>query len=490
MNEGVTLHDLAERVPGRVTILGATTSVVDVTRDSREVLPGWLFVAVRGDAIDGHDYVNDAVTRGAAAVAVEEKVAVGVPQLLVADTRRALPWMAAIVHGDPSRKLTVVGVTGTNGKTTVTHMLESIADEAGLVAGVIGTVGARIAGASVPVPRTTPEGSDLHRLLAQMARAGVEMAAIEVSSHALNLGRVDGVWFRTAAFTNLSQDHLDFHGDMGAYRDAKASLFEESRAASAVICVDDEAGQWIAKASNIPVTTVSVHGVADVMVPERSSSLAGSRFVIAAGERPPFPVDLAVPGEFNVANALVAAAIALELGIEPDAVSRGLARLAPIPGRFERVDKGQPFEVVVDYAHTPDAVATVVRATRAITSGRIFVVVGAGGDRDRDKRPAMGRAAAESDLVIVTSDNPRSEDPAAIVAAVAEGARRSGATVVEEPDRKAAIGLAISQARAGDVVLVLGKGHEQGQEIGGAILPFDDRTEAVRHLRPHRQAGR
>jgi UDP-N-acetylmuramoyl-L-alanyl-D-glutamate--2,6-diaminopimelate ligase len=490
MADGVTLHDLAARVPGEATIIGETASVVDVTRDSREVHPGSLFVAVRGLEIDGHDYVPDAVARGAAAVAVEEKVTSPVPQLLVADTRRALPWLAAIVHDDPSRKLTVVGVTGTNGKTTVTHMLESITAADGRVAGVVGTVGARIAGHPVPVPRTTPEGSDLQRLLAEMVDAGVEIAAVEVSSHALTLGRVDAVWFQAVAFTNLGRDHLDFHGEMDAYRDAKASLFDESRAASAVVCIDDDAGRGIAEASRIPVTTVSVDRSADVFAGDRSSSMAGSHFTIESGASPPFPVEIPMPGRFNVANALVAAAIALRLGVSPGAVAQGLADTPPIPGRFERVDGGQPFEVVIDYAHTPDAVATVVGATRAISSGRIITVVGAGGDRDREKRPEMGRAAAESDVVVITSDNPRSEDPAAIAAAVAQGTRDSRAAVVEELDRRAAIGLAIAEARPGDVVLVLGKGHEQGQEVAGEILPFDDRTVAEELLQAQQEGPR
>lgn len=487
MSDGVTLHDLAVQLPGEARIIGEQASVLDVTRDSRDVHPGSLFVAVRGLEIDGHDYVPDAVARGAAAVAVEEETASAVPQLLVADTRKALPWLAAIVHDDPSRKLTVVGVTGTNGKTTVTHMLESIATAAGRVAGVVGTVGARIAGTPVPVPRTTPEGSDLQRLLAQMVDAGVEIAAVEVSSHALTLGRVDAVWFQAVAFTNLGRDHLDFHGEMDAYRDAKASLFDESRAASAVVCVDDPAGHWIAAATHIPVTTVSVDGPADVSARDCASSITGSRFVVAADGVAPIPVAIPIPGRFNVANALVAAAIGLRLGFASDAIAEGLAGIPPISGRFERIDRGQSFEVVIDYAHTPDAVETVVGATRAISSGRIITVVGAGGDRDREKRPEMGRAAAESDVVVVTSDNPRSEDPAVIASAVVAGTRGSRAVVIEEPDRRAAIGKAFAEARPGDVVLVLGKGHEQGQEIGGRTLPFDDRTVAEELLREQRR---
>ena len=478
MDDGVTLLDLAEGIPGEARIIGDPVSVVDVTRDSREIHPGWLFVAVRGLEMDGHDYVSDAVARGAAAVAVEEELAAPVPQLLVPDTRRALPWLAAIVHDDPSRKLTVVGVTGTNGKTTVTHMLESIATAAGRVAGVVGTVGARIAGSPVPLPRTTPEGSDLQRLLARMAEAEVEIAAVEVSSHALALGRADAVWFEAVAFTNLGRDHLDFHGGMQAYRDAKASLFDDRRAASAVVCIDDAGGRWIADASRVPVVTVSVDGPADVSARHRASDVSGSRFLVDAVGFAPFSVAVPMPGAFNVANALVAAALSLQLGLAPDAVVQGLAATPPIPGRYERIDRGQPFEVVIDYAHTPDAVATVVGATRAISTGRIITVVGAGGDRDREKRPEMGRAAAASDVVVVTSDNPRTEDPAAIAAAVVAGARGSGAAVIDEPDRAAAIGQAIAEARPGDVVLILGKGHEQGQEIGGTVLPFDDRSVA------------
>ena len=481
------LSALADRLTGEVDLLGDDVAVTDVTHDSRLVKPGDLFVAIRGFKTDGHRYLDAAVEAGAAAVVVDRSSDVRSAQLVVTDTRTALGPLAAAVHGEPSRQIAVVGITGTNGKTTVTHLLESIVDAAGLIPGVIGTVGARIAGEDVPVPRTTPEASDLQRLLDQMVDAGVDVAAIEVSSHALALHRVDGTWFRVGAFTNLMQDHLDFHGDMDTYFEAKRQLFSADRVERAVVAIDDDAGRTIADAVTTPVTTAAVDHDAQVMAEDITTTMDGSSFtIITPGGS--YRASIPLPGAFNVQNALVAAAISRDLGIGADAIVAGLAGVGAIPGRFQPVVAGQPFGVVVDYAHTPDAVSAVVASARRITEGRVIAVVGAGGDRDREKRPAMGAAAAAADLAVITSDNPRSEDPAAIIAEVIAGIPE-GADVITEPDRRTAIRSALSSAGDADLVLILGKGHEQGQEFDDTVLPFDDRVVAAEELQSIRGLG-
>lgn len=481
--EPVPLSTLAAIADGE--IFGAGDPLIaDVHHDSRLVQAGSLFVAVRGSTSDGHEYV-ESVSGTAAAVCVEERAEVTTPQLVVANTRQALGQLANEVNGRPSEQIAVAGITGTNGKTTVTYLLESIVTSAGQSAGLIGTIGARIAGAPVPTTRTTPEATELHRLLASMVESGVSVAAIEVSSHALELFRVEGVAFAIVAFTNLSQDHLDFHGDMERYYLAKAQLFDHSRARHAVINTADEWGKRLYNEvddTTLPVTTVlgdnAAFGVADV-----THTIGSSTFTL---DTPIGSTAIRLPlsGRFNVDNAVVAAACAVGLGFTLAEVQAGLESVPPIPGRVEPVDVGQGFAVLVDYAHTPEAVAAVVEETALLADGRVIVVVGAGGDRDRDKRPLMGAAAAASSaVVIVTADNPRSEDPLVIATAVARGARAvNAAEVVEVPDRSEAIRRAIQMARPGDAVLILGKGHELGQEAGGETVPFDDRAVARLHL--------
>jgi len=386
--------------------------------------------------------------------------------------------LAARVHGDPSRRLRLVGVTGTNGKTTTCHLVESIATAAGLVPALVGTVGARLAGEEVAVARATPEAADFQRLLARMVTAGVQVAAVEVSSHALALGRVAGSRFAVAAFTNLTQDHLDFHPDMEAYYQAKASLFRPELADRAVVWVDDPYGERLAATTPLPVTRVGRHGRADIGAAEVELRLDGSSFLLV-GAGPPVPVRLRLAGAFNVSNALVAAAIAAALGIGSDSIAAGIGALARVPGRFEIVETGRDCTVVVDYAHTPDGVAAVIGTARDLVGrGRVIAVVGAGGDRDRAKRPLMGSAAAGADLAFITSDNPRSEDPLAIIAEVRSGAGGGPAEVRVEPDRRRAIRGALEAARRGDVVLILGKGHETGQQFADRVVPFDDRLVA------------
>jgi UDP-N-acetylmuramoyl-L-alanyl-D-glutamate--2,6-diaminopimelate ligase len=473
----VTLGELAALVGGRV-IGNPATPVRDLSHDSRVVGPGVLFVAVRGFTIDGHRFVPAARAAGAAAVCVEEDPGDGGPSLVVADTRAALGPLAARVHGEPSRRLRLVGVTGTNGKTTVTHLLESIAGAAGLIPALVGTVGARIAGRPAEVLRTTPEAPDFQRLLARMVAAGVQVAAVEVSSHALALGRVAGSRFAVAAFTNLSQDHLDFHRDMEEYYRVKASLFVPDLAERAVIWVDDPAGERLAGETPLPVTRVGRCRPAAVTAAELAMDLRGSDFVLV-GAGSPARVRLPLAGEFNVANALVAAGVAAALGIPSDSIAAGIGAVATVPGRFEIVETGRNCTVVVDYAHTPEGVAVVIESARRLAGGgRVIVVVGAGGDRDRAKRPLMGAAAARADLAFITSDNPRSEDPGAIMGQVMAGAVAGPAQVTVEPDRRLAIRGALQAARRGDVVLILGKGHEQGQQFADRVVPFDDRVVA------------
>jgi UDP-N-acetylmuramoyl-L-alanyl-D-glutamate--2,6-diaminopimelate ligase len=476
-SEAVTLGELAGLVGGRV-IGDPGTAVTDVSHDSRAAGPGVLFVAVRGFTVDGHRFVSSARAAGAAAVCAEEDPRDGRPALVVADTRAALGPLAAHVHGDPSRHLQLVGVTGTNGKTTVTHLLESIAGAAGLASALVGTVGARIAGRREEVLRTTPEAPDFQRLLARMVAAGVHLAAVEVSSHALALGRVAGSHFAVAVFTNLSQDHLDFHAGMEDYYRTKASLFVPAMADRAVVWVDDPAGERLAGETALPVTRVGIRHPATVTAHDPVMDLQGSTFILVGTGRE-VPVRLPLAGEFNVANALLAAAAAAALGIPSDSIAAGIGAVSTVPGRFEIVETGRDCTVVVDYAHTPEGVAVVIEAARRLAGGgRVVTVIGAGGDRDRAKRPLMGAAAAASDLAFITSDNPRSEDPAAIIEQVVAGAAGGPAEVRVEPDRRLAIRTALRAAGRGDVVLILGKGHEQGQQFADRVVPFDDRVVA------------
>jgi UDP-N-acetylmuramoyl-L-alanyl-D-glutamate--2,6-diaminopimelate ligase len=376
----------------------------------------------------------------------------------------------------------MIGVTGTQGKTTTTRLAEGGLQAIGVRAGVIGTVGTRIAGEEVKTALTTPEAPDLHALFAVMREREVAACAMEVSSHALVMGRVDGVVFDVAVFLNLGRDHLDFHADEEDYYRAKASLFTPERARLALVCVDDDHGRRLAGETGLRVRTFSTRGRdADWTVADLRPGPAGTAFRIlgpgvdAAGGVP-------LPGAFNVTNALAAVAACAEVGLDAAAVARAIAEGGGVPGRFERIEAGQPFTVVVDYAHKPDAVEAALESLRPLADGRLIVVLGAGGDRDPGKRPIMGRLAAElADVVVVTDDNPRTEDPAAIRAAVLEGARAGTAEVVEEGDRRAAIAEALRLAGPGDIVVVAGKGHETGQEVKGTVHPFDDR-EVAREL--------
>ncbi len=477
----------AGAVPGGAVATGDLT--VDVRRlehDHRRVGPGAWFACIPGARADGHDFAGAAVAAGAVALLVERPTGLEVAEVRVPDVRAALGPFAARLAGDPSHALRCLAVTGTNGKTTTTYLLHGIATAAGERAGYIGTTGARIGDRPVPVAFTTPEASDLQALLAEMRDDGVTTVALEVSSHALVQHRVEGTWFAAACFTNLSRDHLDFHRTMDEYFAAKASLFTAGRCGVVVTNLEDPHGVRLvgrAASEGLPCVTYAVADpTADVGAESPSPSPTGTGFTLVdrrTAERA--AVDLRLVGRINVANACAAAATARAVGIPLDVVARGLSAAPVVPGRLERVDAGQAFTVLVDYAHTPDALVAAVAAARTVATaagGRVAVVFGCGGDRDPGKRPAMGAAAAAADLVVVTSDNPRSEDPAAIAAAAVAGVRDAGREAVVELDRRAAIRCALTWAAPGDVVLLAGKGHESGQTADGVTVPFDDRTVA------------
>jgi UDP-N-acetylmuramoyl-L-alanyl-D-glutamate--2,6-diaminopimelate ligase len=447
---------------GAVEVVGrAPVEVRDLAYDARAVTPGSLFFCVPGARADGHDFAPEAVARGAVALVVERPLELDVPQLVVVDARAAMAIVADEFFGRPTEELEVAGVTGTSGKTTTAFLLYAILAAAGRRPGLLGTVEARVGGERRGVVRTTPEAIDLQRIFREMLDAGDRSCAMEASSHASQLHRLDRVRFSALVFTNLSQDHLDFHGDMESYFDAKRRLFVDGRPPAAVN-VGDEHGRLLARELPDALT----FGFAD-------DAEIGPHVLDA--------IDLKLRGRFNAENALAALAAARLLGIGDDAIARGLESVRGVPGRFESVDEGQPFSVIVDYAHKPGALELVLRASRELARGRVIVVIGAGGDRDRGKRPEMGRLASElADVAIVTTDNPRSEDPQAIIDEILAGA--SGEVEVE-PDRARAIARAVELARDGDVVLIAGKGAEQGQQFADRTIPFDDREAAREALR-------
>ena len=463
------LDDLLDHLPVQaVARRREGVRIADVVHDSRAVRPGALFVCVPGAHVDGHERAAEAAAAGAAALVVERELPLELPQVVVPDARRAMAPLADRFFGRPTQQLRVVGVTGTNGKTTTAFLARAVLEAGGLPTGLLGTVEQRVGGVAEPVVRTTPEAVELQRTFRRMLDAGDRACAMEVSSHALALHRVDDVRFAAVAFTNLTQDHLDFHASMEDYFAAKASLFTGVWPSAAN--VDDAYGRRLQVDLRF-----GVRGRADVRAHDVELHPHGSRFRLEtpAGTR---RVELRLRGAFNVENALAAASLGLLVEIDVDAVCAGLAAVTGVPGRMEPIECGQPFQVIVDYAHTPDALRTVLETARALTTGRLHVVFGAGGDRDREKRAAMGAAAsALADRVLVTSDNPRGEDPEAIAAQIAAGADRP---LDVELDRRRAIARVLADAAPGDVVVIAGKGHEQGQEAGGVTRPFDDRAVA------------
>ncbi|MCP3995603.1 MAG: UDP-N-acetylmuramoyl-L-alanyl-D-glutamate--2,6-diaminopimelate ligase [bacterium] len=455
-----------------MTLHGRDVAVSDVHMDSRAVTPGSLYVAIAGSRADGHDYISGAIDHGAVAVAVERSPSIDVPYLKVADTRAALGWLASAVHREPASDLSLIGITGTNGKTTVAHMMAAMALGTDREMAVIGTVSANLDNINAS-PRTTPEASNLQRMLRQLADdSPITDVAIEVSSHAMEMGRVNGTAFDIVAFTNLSQDHLDYHHTMEDYFAAKAKLFRSHWAPRAVIWTDDDWGNRLAEESEIPVTTVGSRRDCDVRVTYGGDMPGGSTFTLRIGDAT-YSVKTALAGRFNVSNAAIAITCAHLQGWDLERSVAALETMRPIPGRYNCIDNDRGLWVVVDYAHTPDAVETVIGETRALVSGKIIAIAGAGGDRDQEKRPKMGRALSTADVPIITNDNPRSEDPRLIIEQILEGMGNE-ADVLVQPDRRLAIRAGIATAEPGDAVLILGKGHESAQEYADGTVEFDD----------------
>ncbi|MEK3882512.1 UDP-N-acetylmuramoyl-L-alanyl-D-glutamate--2,6-diaminopimelate ligase [Paenibacillus sp. PL2-23] len=473
------------------------TEITGVEKDSRKVKPGGLFLCVPGLTVDGHTFAADAVKRGASALVCERELPLEVPQLIVKDCRLATAVISDYVYGHPSSQVKVIGVTGTNGKTTTTYLIERILNDSGKPSGVIGTIEWRYGGKSFPASGTTPDAHDLQRQLGEMRDAGTRYCAMEVSSHALEQGRVKGCRFRTAIFTNLTQDHLDYHGTMEKYRDAKGLFFSRlgnayphspAERSYAVLNADDPASAAYGMLTSAEVITYGILNTADVRAKNIRITAQGTEFR-ALTFRGDMDIRLRLSGKFNVYNALAAIAAALVEDIALEDIKRSLESIPGVPGRVESVEAGQPFAVVVDYAHTPDGLENVLRAVREFAAGRVICVFGCGGDRDRTKRPLMGGIAARlADEVIVTSDNPRTEDPSRIIGDIEAGLLEAGLAREKYAliaDRREAIQKAVEMASPGDVVLIAGKGHETYQLVGGKVYDFDDRLvakEAIRGL--------
>jgi len=489
------LAQLSEQLLVRRIVGDANADIAGLEADSRKAFPGCLFFCLPGHTVDGHDYAEKAIAGGAAALVVSRELPVSVPQFVVPDTRQALAQLADYYYGRPSRKLKPIGVTGTNGKTTTTYLIERIWADAGVPAGVIGTIETRYGGVSRPMSGTTPDVLELQRLLGDMTEAGTERCVMEVSSHSLHQGRVKGVDFRTAIFTNLTQDHLDYHGTMEAYEAAKGLFFsrlgntygdEAGERKFAVLNADDDASSRFKKLTAAEVVTYGIDQDAHLKASEVRISAGGTSFRLDSflGSR---QIELKLVGKFNVYNALAALGAALCEGIALDDAIGSLRGIPGVPGRVEPVDAGQPFAVIVDYAHTPDGLENVLNTVRELAEGDVICVFGCGGDRDTTKRPIMGSLAAKlADKIIVTSDNPRTEDPLRILRDIEAGVRQAGLAGERyelEPDRKRAIEKAVEMASPGDVVLIAGKGHETYQIVGGVTHDFDDRLVAKEAIR-------
>lgn len=489
------LNELTSVLAVAVIIGEGETPVFGLQTDSRQVKPGDLFICLPGHTVDGHDFAEEAKEKGAAALVVNRKLVTPLPQVLVKDTRFALAALADVFYGHPSQKMTIIGVTGTNGKTTTTYLIDKIISDYGHKTGLIGTIQMKYGGNSFRMSGTTPEALDLQRSLDQMARAGTEFCVMEVSSHALEQGRVKGTDFRTAVFTNLTQDHLDYHHSVEEYRSAKGLFFsrlgnafakDPKQRKYAVLNADDQASAQFAKLTAAEVITYGIRQEADIRASEISVTAGGTSFHVQTF-RGSADISLKMIGKFNVYNTMAAIAASLLEGVPLTDIKKSLEAVPGVEGRVEAVDEGQPFAVIVDYAHTPDGLENVLRTVQEFAEGRIITVFGCGGDRDKGKRPMMGKIAAKlSDIVLVTSDNPRTEDPGLILKDIEAGLLEAG----KEPsryqlivDRREAIKKAIEMASPGDVVLIAGKGHETYQLIAGAVLDFDDRIVAKEAIR-------
>ncbi|MEV6244964.1 UDP-N-acetylmuramoyl-L-alanyl-D-glutamate--2,6-diaminopimelate ligase [Streptomyces sp. NPDC051742] len=464
-----------------------TAEISGITHDSRAVRPGDLYAALPGAHTHGADFTAQAAGLGAAAIltdpaGAERAAATGLPVLVVENPRGRMGELAAEIYGRPGADLLQIGITGTSGKTTTAYLVEGGLRGSGHHTGLVGTVEMRIGDERIKSERTTPEATDLQALFAVMRERGVDAVAMEVSSHALVLGRVDGCVFDVAVFNNLSPEHMEFHSDMDDYFRAKAGLFTPERSRLGVVNLDDAYGRRLVTEATVPVVTFSAEGRADADWRAEDLVLGShdSTFTAVGPEGVRIAATAPLPGPFNVANTLAAIATLAAAGIDPKSAAEGVAAVPGVPGRLERVEAGQPYLAVVDYAHKTDAVESVLRSLREVTEGRLHVVIGCGGDRDTTKRGPMGAATARlADTAVLTSDNPRSEDPLVILTAMLAGAAEVPAgergDVLVEPDRAAAIAAAVARARPGDTVLIAGKGHEQGQDIGGVVRPFDDR---------------
>jgi len=466
-----------------------TAEIIEVTYDSRQVKPGTLFVAVSGFKTDGHLFIKDAIEKGAAAVVIEDALfqSADYTWVMVPNSRKALADLSAVVYNFPSGKLNIIGVTGTNGKTTTTNLITIVLERAGHCPGLIGTVHNRIGNEILPVNHTTPEAPDLQKLFVKFLDKGADYVIMEVSSHALDLYRVNGTEFDVAVFTNLTQDHLDFHRDMEHYFAAKGRLFcglgvksSKKRRKFAIINIDDQYANELIEMTAVPVITYGIQKDADVRAEDVKVTDKGASFILRYTNQA-FPVNLKMTGIFNVYNALAATAVGLVEGVSIENIIDSLENVAGIPGRFEKVDEGQNFTVIVDYSHTPDGLENCLRTAREFAEQKIITVFGCGGDRDRKKRPLMGEVAGRlSDFVIITSDNPRTEEPDSIIEEILPGLAKTknSNNYVKITDRREAILHAVKMAQAHDIVIIAGKGHETYQIIGDKVLPFDDRIVA------------
>ena len=474
------LDDLTRVLAASESGARGAVEITDLAYDADRVTPGAAFFCVPGSRADGHEFAGQAVAAGAVALVVERPLELDVPQLLVEDARASMAVAADFFFGQPTRELEVAGVTGTNGKTTTAFLLRSVLEAGGRSPGLVGTVEWIVGGVSRPAPHTTPEAIDLQRLFREMLDAGDRSVALEASSHGSLLRRLDRVRFDVLVFTNLSQDHLDLHGTMEDYYQAKRRLFTGAQPPPAAVNVGDEHGRRLAlelaETRRAPLVTFGLTDAAEIRPEGLEVGPHGSSFSAGGIE-----IETPLRGRFNVENVLGVIAAGILLDIDDDELATGIRELPGVPGRFEAIDEGQPFAVIVDYAHTPDSLDIVLQAARELGDGRVICVFGAGGDRDRGKRPVMGAVAVQrADSVIVTSDNPRSEDPLAIIQDILQGA---GTGVEIDPDRRSAIHRAVAVAHPGDVVVIAGKGHEQGQETAGVVEPFDDRVVVREALR-------
>ena len=477
------LHELIQALHHFGKFPTLNPDITSVEMDSREVKPGSLFICIDGYTVDGHDYAQKAVENGAVAVVAEKDIQVDVPVIKVRSTVRAMAILADVFYSSPTSKLHMIGITGTNGKTSVSHLISAVLQSVGKKTGIIGTLGMQIGSEEFETKNTTPDSLTLQKIFQQMVEANVEAAVMEVSSHALHIGRVHGSQYDIAVFTNLTQDHLDYHKTMDNYRAAKSLLFAQlgngydaKKPKYAILNVDDKASEEYIVATQGIVLTYGIDNDADLMAQNIKVTSSGTTFTLVMGEEKR-EVQMGLVGKFNVYNILATIGASLASGLELDSIVGAIANLRGVSGRFELVNEGQNFTVIVDYAHTPDSLENVLKTIQEFAKGKVYCLVGCGGDRDKSKRPIMAKIASElADVAILTSDNPRTEDPYAILQDMEKGIAKSNSTLIV--DRKEAIEYAVDQARSKDVILIAGKGHETYQIIGSKVLDFDDRQMA------------